>query len=92
MKPTDEMVEVACDAFFADWARHNFQEEARTHMRGVLQRVLALRAKYTREQINEMIGRGEMFVDTNPEADWIAASEMACPHCGGSGHKDDVRP
>lgn len=49
-----------------------------------------VRQKYTREQINEMIGRGEVFADTNPEADFIAAAELACPHCGGSGHRDDI--
>ena len=29
--------------------------------------------------------------DGNEEARWIEDSKLACPHCGGSGHKDDVR-
>lgn len=32
-----------------------------------------------------------VFSDTNPEAHFIEDAENACPHCGGSGHKDDVR-
>jgi hypothetical protein len=30
------------------------------------------------------------FVDVNPEAQWLDDMANACPHCGGSGHKDDV--
>jgi hypothetical protein len=52
----------------------------------------AVREKLTREQIHKLVDDGKMFVDTNPEANWLAAAELACPHCGGSGHKDDVRP
>lgn len=87
MKVTDEMVNAA-DSVLSR-VRPGINDG---QIRLALEAAFAVRAKYTREQINEMIGRGEMFVDTNPEADWIAASEMACPHCGGSGHKDDVRP
>ena len=32
------------------------------------------------------------FWDSNVEERHIAAAENACPHCGGSGHKDDVAP
>lgn len=31
-----------------------------------------------------------VFRDTNPEAQFIEDAENSCPHCGGSGHKDDV--
>lgn len=34
---------------------------------------------------------GEIFKsDGNEEARWIEDMENACPHCGGSGHVDDV--
>lgn len=28
---------------------------------------------------------------SNPEDQWIEDCKNACPYCGGSGHKDDVR-
>ena len=31
------------------------------------------------------------FVDTDPESRWIEETKNNCPHCGGSGHKDDCR-
>lgn len=36
------------------------------------------------------ISRGDVFSDTNPEAQYIKDCENACPACGGSGHKDDA--
>lgn len=39
-----------------------------------------------------LIAEGKVFSDTNPEARFIAEAELSCPHCGGSGHKDDVVP
>jgi hypothetical protein len=42
-------------------------------------------------ELKKMIAEGRAFVDTNPEARFIEDGENACPHCGGSGHKDDVR-
>lgn len=35
--------------------------------------------------------RGIFASDGNEEARWIEDMKHACPHCGGSGHKDDVR-
>lgn len=35
--------------------------------------------------------RFSAFSDVNPEARYIADSENACPHCGGSGHIDDLQ-
>lgn len=32
-----------------------------------------------------------VFSDINPEARFIEDAENSCPHCGGSGHKDDVK-
>lgn len=28
---------------------------------------------------------------SNPEDQWIEDCKNACPYCGGSGHKDDIR-
>lgn len=36
------------------------------------------------------IARGDVFSDTNPEAQHLEDCENACPACGGSGHKDDA--
>jgi hypothetical protein len=57
------------------------------------QRVSAVR-RLTPEQAaaaKQMIAEGNGFADTDPEARFIADGELSCPHCGGSGHKDDVR-
>lgn len=43
------------------------------------------------DELKKLIAKGRAFVDTNPEARFIEDGENACPHCGGSGHKDDVR-
>lgn len=43
------------------------------------------------EMVRELIAVGKVFSDTNPEARFIAEADLSCPHCGGSGHKDDVQ-
>lgn len=88
MEVTKEMIEAGWSALVPT-SRHLYFDKAEVET--ILTAALSVRAKYTREQINEMIGRGEMFVANNSEAEWIAADGLACPHCGGSGHKDDVR-
>lgn len=86
MNVTDEMI----DAFVS---RSSVAPgDMRECVRSGLEAAFAVREKLTRDQIRKLVDDGKIFVDTNPEADWLAAAEMACPHCGGSGHKDDVRP
>ncbi len=91
MKITDEHIAAFGEAFWQVNAASKIAANSDEIRRG-LEAAFAVRAKYTREQISEMIGRGEAFSETSPEADFIKHSEMSCPHCGGSGHKDDVRP
>jgi hypothetical protein len=44
-----------------------------------------------REPVTLTPGGGIVFVNYGTsEQDMIDAAELACPHCGGSGHKDDV--
>lgn len=33
----------------------------------------------------------EVMASTNAETRWIEDAKNSCPHCGGSGHKDDVK-
>lgn len=63
----------------------------RTERDAALARVAELEEKVRIAQ-NAQIARGDVFADTNPEAQYIADMEHACPACGGSGHKDDVAP
>lgn len=42
------------------------------------------------DEFRKLVDEGRAFADTNREESFIADAELSCPHCGGSGHKDDV--
>lgn len=44
------------------------------------------------EALQRLIAQGNAFVDFGHEEDeWEKHQDLACPYCGGSGHKEDVR-
>jgi len=46
--------------------------------------------KISADEVRKLISEGKLFSDADPEARFVSDAENACPHCGGSGHRDDV--